>query len=321
VLATPLGPAGRIRGDVIDDPRARCARRACSLASRGRTHGLPRCVLRAFDGRAGVVTRLHASRRASLCDSAHRSREVPGRSEGRGPTRDAGGSRRYATELITVVASAHDRGARGSCGEDGCCGRRVCPRSRCAWIVWRRRLLRSSRLPTIEVRVVVWEDGPGGRRVCADHEVRVFATPLGPAGRIRGDVIDDPRGRCARRPCALASRSRAHGLLRCAIRACSAVRVCVTPTRVFTACSAVRARVTPLSCRDAAPASRASCARVSPHGPRAAPGRSEGRGPTRRACGSRRHATELVTAVASAHDRGGRRACGEDGRSDRRVRL
>jgi hypothetical protein len=324
-----------------------------SLASRQHAHGLRRCVLGALDAVRRVRAQLRAScaRHVICCAAA---------------------AMRLRANPRTSCARVSPHGPRGAPGRSEGEARRVTPVVRAAT---RQSSSRSSRLPMIEVRVDRVRRPPRSSRLpmievrvdrvaktavaivafVRDREVRVLATPLGPAGRIRGDVMDDQQGRCDRArsrraaarmafsvacsehstPRSLASRQHAHGLRRCVLGALDAVRRVRAQLRascarhvLCCAAAAMRLRANP----------RTSCARVSPHGPRGAPGRSEGearrvtpvvRAATRQSSSrpSRlpmievcidRVAKTAAAVLASAHDRGARRACGEDGCGGRR---
>jgi hypothetical protein len=127
VLAAPLDPAGRIRGDVIEDrqvdllgDRARSPHAATRMAFRVACseHSTAALARVQAPGRSeGEARRVMPVVRAATRQSSSRSSRLP--------TIEVRVDR-VAKTAVAVVASAHDRGARGSCGEDGCCGRRVC---------------------------------------------------------------------------------------------------------------------------------------------------------------------------------------------------
>jgi hypothetical protein len=113
---------------------------------------------------------------------------APGRSEGRGPTRDGRGSRRDAAATVTALASAPIAVCSDRVGEDA--------------VAALASVLRDDRLAktagaigacaVAEVRDDRVAKRAGAIVACTrDREIRVLAAPLDPAGRIRGDVIED----------------------------------------------------------------------------------------------------------------------------------
>jgi hypothetical protein len=143
------------------------------------------CEQLAWDEHRVRVARLGRASRAS--DSSRPNREAPGRSEGRGPrrvrvVRAVRPQTSWRPSRLRPFDVARSRRKREA----------PCLRASTEHTSWRTSRLRS------------FEDGPtrdhsGSRREAADAEahvasvrdrdVRVLATPLGPAGRIREDVV------------------------------------------------------------------------------------------------------------------------------------
>jgi hypothetical protein len=131
----------------------------------------------------------HSTAVLAVAFRAARGRRVaPGRSEGRGPTRDGRGSRRDAAATVTALASAPIAVCSDRVGEDA--------------VAALASVLRDDRLAktagaigacaVAEVRDDRVAKRAGAIVACTrDREIRVLAAPLDPAGRIRGDVIED----------------------------------------------------------------------------------------------------------------------------------